>query len=83
MARPVVMPDSTDLHERILAGHAAGDGHLLAQLYAEAGQLAAANGEVDKACYFFTQAYVFALEAGENAVAEKLQAILRQHGREE
>lgn len=83
MARPVVIPDSTDLHGRILAGHAAGDGSMLAQLYAEAGQLAAADGEVDKACYFFTQAYVFALEVGENAMAEKMHAFLRQHGREE
>ncbi len=51
----------TDLNDRILAAHEAGDIHKLAVLYQQAAQGAdepAAQG------FFLTQSYVFALEAG-------------------
>ncbi len=69
------------LDARLLAAHAAGDAAALAALYAEAGDRAEARGAVDAACFFLTQAYVFALEAG-HAAAATLHARLVAHGRE-
>ena len=75
------MPDETILERRILAGHAAGDLAALAKLYCEAGLRAETRGELDRACFFFTQAYVYALDAGVPAATE-LKAKLVAHGRE-
>ena len=52
------------------------------RLYAEAGDLAEAAGEIDAACFFLTHAYVFALATGA-AEAGALHARLLAHGREE
>ncbi len=76
------MSGNGDLNMRILAGHASGDFAGLSDLYAEAGLNAEANGEIDRACFFFTQAYVFALDAGSTAAAADLRAKLVSYGRE-
>ena len=65
----------------ILAAHAAGDGVHLARLYAEAADLLETGGALDAACFFLTQAYIFALEAG-SAEAAGLRVRLVEHGRE-
>ncbi len=70
------------LDASVLAAHAAGDQRDLARLYAQAGDLAEAAGEIDAACFYFTHAYVFALAAGA-AEADALHARLLAHGREE
>ena len=54
-----------DLQDRLLAAHASDDRAALVQLYAEAADRAA---DIDSACFFLTQAYVFALERGDPAV---------------
>ncbi len=61
--------DLTQLNERMLAAHAAGDGAALAGLYALAAEHAGAGGEAGAAAFFLTHAYVFALEAGAPAAA--------------
>lgn len=66
------------LEEAILAAHAAGDRRALAALYARA---ADSLTDLDAACFFLTQAYVFALEAGAPEAAP-LHARLKAHGRE-
>jgi hypothetical protein len=66
----------------LLAAHAAGDQRALVRLYARAGDLAEAAGEIDAACFFLTHAYVFALATGAPE-ADALRTRLLAHGREE
>jgi hypothetical protein len=70
------------LDAALLAAHAAGDEPALARLYAQAADAAETAGEVDAACFFLTQAYVFALSCGASR-AGALHARLLAHGREE
>ncbi len=74
-------PEAGDLHDRLLAAHAAGDGPTLARLYAEAAAREDARGAPDAAAFFLTHAYVFALECGA-ADAARLRAELVARGRE-
>ncbi len=68
----------TDLNAQLLAAHAAGDHLALVALYAQAADGAA---DVNAACFFLTQAYVFALEQNAPQVAA-LRARLAAEGRE-
>lgn len=76
------MADDCDLDARILAGHAAGDIETLSALYREAGTIAETDGDIDRACFFYTQAYVFALDAGMSGAAADLKDKLVIFGRE-
>jgi len=68
----------SDLDDRLLAAHAAGDTSLLIDLYTEAADAA----DSDDARYFYlTHAFVFALELG-SARAEALCDRLVAAGRE-
>ncbi len=76
------MTNRADLDAQILAAHARGDAGELVGLYlAEADRLEA-TGEIDAACFFLTQAYVFALEIGD-ARADAAHRRLVAYGREE
>lgn len=66
----------------LLAAHAAGDLAALVRLYAAAADLCEGRGEADRACFYLTQAYVFALDRGDPA-APVLHARLRAQGREQ
>lgn len=76
------MSDAGDLDARILAGHVADDVAGLSDLYSQAASIAEADGEIDRACFFYTQAYVFALDAGNSVAAEELKSKLVGFGRE-
>ena len=65
----------------LLAAHAAGDHATLVTLYAAEADRLEAAGEIDAACFYLTQAFVFALEAGVPQ-ARALNARLVAHGRE-
>lgn len=67
----------TDLDDRLLAAHAADDRLALVTLYTEAADQAA---ETDAACFYLTQAYVFALEKG-HPRAKHLHDRLAAYGR--
>ncbi len=69
------------LERQILAAHRDGDGSAVAELYLVAANRAERAGDLDRACFFLTQAWVFALEAG-NPLAIELRARLVAHGRE-
>ena len=56
------MPPNDDA--ALLAAHAARDGDAIVRLYREAAEAHEARGDVDQACFYFTQAYIWALEAG-------------------
>ncbi len=72
----------SDLDDRLLAAHAAGDLPALVGLYAEAADGREAAGNIDAACFYLTHAYVFALDQGD-ARAGALHARLKARGREE
>jgi len=60
------------------AAYEASDGAQIAKLYGAAGD---ASASTDEACFYWVQAYVFALEAG-ILEAASYRAKLIQHGRE-
>ena len=66
----------------LIAAHERGDGPVLARLYERAADIKGREGDVDAACFFLTQAYVFALEAG-LVRSSVLRDRLALHGREE
>jgi hypothetical protein len=70
-----------DLNAALLRAHGAGDAAQLSGLYRQAGEDERARGCLDAACFFLTQAYIFALEAGLPDAGE-IHAILKFHGRE-
>ncbi|WP_412554298.1 hypothetical protein [Shimia sp. MIT1388] len=68
----------SDLESRLLAAHSAGDKHALVALYEEA---AAATDKPEAKGFYFTQAYVYALETDHPKAAE-LHQKLKATGRE-
>lgn len=76
------MSAEAELQHRMLCAHHAGDAALLPMLYLEAARLREAQGEVDAACFFFTHAYVYALDAGDDTAAQQAHSRLKAHGRD-
>lgn len=74
--------DEARLNRTILDAHADGASGPLARLYAEVADLREAEGAADAACYYLTQAYVYALDA-QDPLAASLHARLKARGREE
>ena len=70
------------LDREIIDAHTCGDGRRLAQLYAYAARHFAAVGELDRAAFLFVNAYVWALDAGEDGVATQAREALMGLGRE-
>lgn len=70
------------LDAALIAAHATSEHRRLVALYNEAAELAEADGDVDGACFYLTQAYVFALASG-SPEAGALHARLLARGREE
>jgi len=71
------------LNTQILSAHENEDFELLATLYEQAGGMAETRGEIDEACFFYTTAYVFALDTGQKPKAQSLHTKLVGYGREE
>ena len=65
-----VPDDLAALEAALLAAHARGDCDALVTLYAAAADRMERRGEIDATCFFLTQAFVFALEAGVERTAE-------------
>ena len=68
------------LDAALLAAHGDDDRPRLVALYARAGDLAEAEGQIDRACFYLTHAWIFALEQGLDASAA-LQSRLAARGR--
>jgi hypothetical protein len=68
----------SDLDERLLAAHAAGENERLVALYTEAADTA---NDQNAACFFLTHAYIFALEQN-HPTLEDLRKRLVAAGRE-
>ncbi len=67
---------------KLIDAHRRGDGDALTTLYRQAAELAEQGGDVDRACFFYVHAYVFALEAG-HGEADAIRARLKHYGRED
>ncbi len=59
-----------ELEKALLAAHASGTGRDLSRLYTLAGDQAEGAGRIDAACFYLTQAFVYALECGLPEAAE-------------
>ena len=69
-----------DLHADLLKAHAQGDGPALVDLYAQAAQMAKDDQDIDRAGFYLTHAWIFALECG-HPKANAIRDELRQQGR--
>lgn len=68
------------LHGALIDAHASAEPERLSALYVRAADARERDGDVDAACFFLTQAWVFALQAdlpSETAIRERLA----RHGR--
>lgn len=65
----------------IRAGHLAGNKACLAETYAKGAALYERQGETNAACFFWTQAYILALDAGVDRLADQLYGKLQARGR--
>ncbi len=74
--------DMKALDAHLLQAHALHDQAALVRLYAEAAQRSEGAGHLDAACFYLTQAYVFALDENDDRRVA-LHARLKAHGREE
>ena len=71
----------SQLDSSIRAAHAAGRLDRLAAGYAESAALYEREGEIDAACFYWTQAYIIALDAGSDSLADGMEAKLTAFGR--
>ena len=71
-----------ELDAALLAAHEHNDAASLIKLYRQAGEESEQAGDINAACFYYTQAYVFALESGDEAT-NILHGILVSYGREE
>lgn len=69
------------LDHAILEAHERGKLDELAESYAKGGALYERQGETDAACFFWTQAYILALDAGADPLAKAMHAKLSAFGR--
>ena len=74
-------PSHARLDAEVLDAHARDDRAVLARLYAEAGTREQAAGRINAACFFWTQAWIFALDQGEDRLARDLEGRLSAAGR--
>ena len=72
-----------DLDREIIEAHARADWGRLATLYAQAAQYYMAVKEFEHAAFLLVNAYVWALEAGEESVAANAHRALVAMGREQ
>ncbi len=70
------------LQRDMLAAHDCADMTALPPLYLEAAELREQQGDVDAACFFYTHAYVYALDCGDRKIAAQAQAKLKAYGRD-
>lgn len=72
--------DRAALDAALLRAHVECSLAALVRLYTKAGDQAEAAGDIEAACFYLTQAYVFALEAGAPE-ADALNRQLAERGR--
>ena len=68
------------LESALLAAHSSGDSAALVELYSRAAKLAQEEQDTDRAGFYLTHAWIFALECG-HCQADALREDLRAQGR--
>ncbi|MEM9473545.1 MAG: hypothetical protein AAGA00_16445 [Pseudomonadota bacterium] len=76
------MRDEKRLQRDMLQAHEQDDQSALPPLYLEAARLREDAGDIDAACFFYTHAYVYALDCGDVSVAATARRRLQHHGRD-
>jgi hypothetical protein len=76
------MMDEQHLQRDMLQAHEQNDLTALPPLYLAAAELRENQGDIDAACFFYTHAYVYALDCGDREIADKARDRLRSHGRD-
>ena len=71
-----------NLNDRLLAAHAAQDVAALPRLYKAAAEQAENTGDIHRTCFYLTQAWIFALDAG-IPMAGELKERLVTYGRDQ
>ena len=77
------MTDALRLHHLMLRAHRDQDLDALPGLYLQAARLRESEGEIDAACFFYTQAYVYALDCGDTDNANQARLKLKAFGRDQ
>ncbi len=76
------MMDEQRLQRDMLQAHEQSDLAALPPLYLAAARLRESQRDIDAACFFYTHAYVYALDCGDREIAEEARNRLRNHGRD-
>jgi len=76
------MTDEQRLQRDMLQAHEQEDLNALPALYLEAAQLRESQTDIDAACFFYTHAYVYALDCGDREIAAQARAKLKSFGRD-
>lgn len=76
------MIDEQHLQHDMLRAHEQDDLKALPPLYLDAARLRESQGDIDAACFFYTHAYVYALDCGDRQVAETAHSRLSSYGRD-
>lgn len=77
------MTEEDHLQRDMLQAHERYDLGALPPLYLAAARLRESQGDIDAACFFYTHAYVYALDCGDREIADTARNRLRSHGRDE
>lgn len=80
VSRPLSAAELTALEQQLLGAANAHDQQQLMQLYRRVGEHYFAIGDVDQACFFYTNGWVIALALGDDA-EQSLHSVLASHGR--
>lgn len=73
--------DLQSLQQALLLAHEQNNCADLIDLYAQAATLLETKGDIDAACFYLTQAYVYAMECGTKLQAQTLHNRLAKYGR--
>lgn len=73
--------EKSELDAALLDAHQKKDSEALVMLYSKAGSEREDAGDIDAACFYFTHAYVFALESGDQRASSLIDVLLK-YGRE-
>ena len=74
-------PDLQSLQQALLLAHEQNNCADLIDLYTDAATHLETKGDIDAACFYLTQAYVYAMDCGSELQAQALHARLAQYGR--
>jgi len=70
------------LQQDMLQAHEHEDLEALPGLYLQAAQLRESQRDIDAACFFYTHAYVYALDCGDREIAGEARSRLKGYGRD-